>query len=126
MIKKLSSLNIIFAIVYVIVYLKSGTFNSTSGILVIIVFNWLGLRSFELDDYKWGIWHYLTGGWTLYFIWTLMYGAVEIISAAIEFNFITNDTLTNLILTFIFCGFVIVQLGLYLWKNYIQGKEQAS
>ena len=71
-IQKLSSLNIILAIIYVLVYLKGGTFNSTAGILMIIVFNWLGLRSFELDTYKWGIWHYLTGVWSLYFIGTLI------------------------------------------------------
>lgn len=119
MIQKLSSLNIIFAIIYVLLYLKSGTFNSTAGILVIIIFNWLGLRSFQLDDYKWGIWHYLTGVWTVYFIGTLIYGSLNILSAAIEFDFITNDTLTNLILTFAFSLLVLVYFCLYFWKNYL-------
>ena len=119
MIQKLSSLNIIFAIIYVLLYLKSGTFNSTAGILVIIIFNWLGLRSFQLDDYKWGIWHYLTGVWTVYFIGTLIYGSLNILSAAIEFDFITNDTLTNLILTFTFSLLVLVHFCLYFWKNYL-------
>jgi len=126
MIQKLSSLNIIFAIIYVLVYLKSGTFNSTSGIFVIIVFNWLGLRSFQLDSYKWGIWHYLTGLWTLYFIWTLVYGSVNILGAAIEFDFITNDTLTNLILTFIFSLSVIVHFGAFIWKNYKASRAVVS
>ena len=126
MIQKLSSLNIILAIIYVLVYLKSGTFNSTAGIFVIIVFNWLGLRSFQLDSYKWGIWHYLTGVWTLYFIWTLIYGAVNILSAAIEFDFITNDTLTNLILTFIFSLSVIVHFCAFFWKNYKAKKALMS
>lgn len=122
MVQKISSLNIIFAILYLLVYLKSGTFNSTAGILVIIVFNWLGLRSFHLDDYKWGIWHYLTGVWTLYFVGTLFYGAVNIMSAAIEFDFITNDTLRNLILTFTFCIFVLIHFVLFAYRNYKQFK----
>lgn len=118
MIKKISSLNIILAIIYVLMYLKSGTFHSTAGILVIIVFNWLGLRSFELENYKWGIWHYLTGFWTIYFIWTLIYGGIHILSAAIEYDFITNDTLTNLILTSIFSILVVVQFLISAYKSY--------
>jgi hypothetical protein len=118
--QKLSSFNIIFAVIYVLIYLKSGTFNSTSGILAIIVFNWLGLRSFQLDNYHWGIWHYLTGGWILYFIGTLVYGAINILSASLEFNFISNDALVNLILTFIFCVLVMVHFGMYLRRNYME------
>ena len=126
MIQKLSSLNIILAIIYVLVYLKSGTFNSTAGIFVIIVFNWLGLRSFQLDSYKWGIWHYLTGVWTLYFIGTLVYGSVTFIRAAMEFDFITNDTLTNLILTFIFSLSVVVHFCAYFWKSHIGNRSPIS
>ncbi|MEJ5993672.1 hypothetical protein WG904_04500 [Pedobacter sp. Du54] len=120
MIQKLSSFNIILAIVYVLVYLKSGTFNSTTGILVIIVFNWLGVRSFHLDNYRWGILHYLTGAWTLYFIGTLVYGAVNIVSASIEFDFITDDTLWYLIVNFFFCTLVMIQLTHYGYKYYKQ------
>ena len=116
--QKLSSLNIILSVIYMLVYLKSGTFNSTAGILAIIVFNWLGLRSFELDAYKWGIWHYLTGVWSLYFIGTLIYGAVNILSAAIEFDFISNDTLWYLVVNFVFCLLVTVQFCLFFIKNY--------
>ena len=122
-IQKLSSLNIILAIIYVLVYLRSGTFNSTAGILMIIVFNWLGLRSFELDAYKWGIWHYLTGVWSLYFIGTLIYGAINILSAAIEFDFISNDTLWYLVVNFVFCLFVLTHVTSYGYKNYLSKKD---
>ena len=122
-IQKLSSLNIILAIIYVLVYLKGGTFNSTAGILMIIVFNWLGLRSFELDVYRWGIWHYLTGVWSLYFIGTLIYGAVNILSAAIAFDFISNDTLWYLVVNFVFCVFVIAHVTSYGYKSYLSKKD---
>ena len=122
--QKLSSLNIILSVIYMLVYLKSGTFNSTAGILAIIVFNWLGLRSFELDTYKWGIWHYLTGVWSLYFIGTLIYGAVNILSAAIEFDFISNDTLWYLVVNFVFCVFVIAHVTSYGYKSYLSKKME--
>lgn len=125
-IQKLSSLNIVLAIVYVLVFLKSGTFNSTAGIFMIIVFNWLGLRSFQLDDYRWRIWHYLTGIWSLYYIGILVYGEVNILSAAIEFDFISNDTLMYLIINFLFCVSVGVHLVLYMYKNYQQLKYSST
>ncbi len=120
--QKISYLNIILAILYVLVYLKSGTFNSTVGILMIIVFNWLGLRSFQLESYRWGIWHYLVGGWVLYFIGTLLYGAIHIIGSAFEFNFIGNDTVWYLIINFVFCGSILTQITSYGYKNYLEVK----
>ncbi len=118
MLQKLSSLNIVLAILYVLIYLKSGTFNSTAGIFMIIVFNWLALRSYQLDDYKWKVLHYLTGLWTLYFIATLIYGAVNILGASIEFDFITNDTLTYLVVNFVFCAFIVTHFTMFIYKNY--------
>lgn len=120
--QKLSSLNIFLAILYVLVYLKSGTFNSTAGIFMIIVFNWLGLRSFQLENHRWGIWHYLVGGWVLYFIGTLLYGAVNILCESIEFGFFSNDTVWYLVINFIFCGSILTQITSYGYKNYLEIK----
>jgi len=120
MIQQLSFLNIVLAILYVLVYLKSGTFNSTAGILMIIVFNWLGSRSFELDDYRWRIWHYFFGLWSLYFIGTLIYGAVNILGDVILYKVMGDETLSYLIINFVFCISVAVHLIIYLVKNYKQ------
>jgi hypothetical protein len=118
MLQKLSYFNLILAIVYLLMYLKSGTFNSTAGIFVIIVFNWLCLRSYQLDDYKWKIWHYLTGLWSLYFIGTIIYGIFNIVAPAIEYNFISNDTLTYLIIGVAFSVSVVAHVILYFLRNY--------
>jgi hypothetical protein len=118
MLQKLSYFNLILAIIYLLVYLKSGTFNSTAGIFVIIVFSWLYLRSYQLDNYKWKIWHYVTGLWVLYFTGTIIYGAIHILGASIEYDFISNDTLLYLIFSFVFCLMVIVHLVFYFWRNY--------
>lgn len=84
---------------------------------MIVVFNWLCLRSYELDDYKWKIWHYLIGIWSLYFIATVIYGAVNIILPAIEYDFISTDTLNNLILTAIISLAVIFHFIFYFLRN---------
>ncbi|MBB2146390.1 hypothetical protein GM921_12890 [Pedobacter sp. LMG 31464] len=123
MLQKLSYFNLILAIIYLLVYLKSGTFNSTAGIFVIIVFSWLCLRSYQLDNYKWKIWHYLTGLWSLYFIGTLVYGAINIISPAIEYDFMSSDTATYLTISSIFVLTVIIQFAVYLVRGL---KEQRA
>ncbi|WP_316785869.1 hypothetical protein [Pedobacter frigiditerrae] len=117
MLQKLSYFNLILAIIYLLVYLKSGTFNSTAGIFVIILFSWLCLRSYQLDNYKWKIWHYLTGLWSLYFIGTIIYGIYNIIAPAIEYNFISNDTLTYLTIGIVFSISVLVHIIIYFLRS---------
>ncbi len=118
MLQKLSYFNLVLAMVYLLVYLKSGTFNSTAGIFVVIVFNWLCLRSYQLDNYKWKIWHYLTGLWSLYFIGTIIYGSVFILSSSLEYSFISNDTLTYLLISIVFSMSVLLHLGIYVKESY--------
>ncbi len=120
--QKLSSLNIVLSIIYVLVYLKSGTLNSTAGIFMITVFNWLALRSFQLNDYRWKIWHYLIALWVVYFVGTLVYGAINILSSSIVYNFISDDTIVYLIINSVFCALLIIQLIMYAYKNYIELK----
>jgi len=117
MLQKISYFNLMFAIVYVLVYLKNGTLNSTVGIFMIIVFNWLGLRSFQLDDYSWKIWHYLTGLWSLYYAGFVLYGVINILISSFEYNFISNDARIFLVLSFVFVIAVIVHFVVYFLKN---------
>jgi hypothetical protein len=118
MLQKLSTLNLIFAIAYLLIYLKSGTFNSSAGIFFIILFNWLCLRSYQLDRYKWSIWHYLIGLWCLYFVGTLIYGAIHVWTAAIEVDFFSSDTVILLIMSMGLSIMVGVHLLFYWIKNY--------
>jgi len=118
MLQKLSYLNLILAIAYLLIYLKSGTFNSTAGIFMVIVFNWLCLRSYQLDDYKWKVWHYLTGLWSIYFIGTIIYGSFFILSSAIEYSFISNDTTIYLIVSFAFSIAVVTHFIIYLLRSF--------
>ncbi|RZK56919.1 MAG: hypothetical protein EOO87_04240 [Pedobacter sp.] len=117
MLQRLSYFNLIFTIIYLLVYLKDGTVNSTLGILAVIIFNWLALRSFQLENYKWKIWHYLAGLWSLYYAGFVLYGAFNILISSIEYEFISSDTRTFLVLSFVFSIAVIVQFVSYLAKN---------
>ena len=116
MLLKLSYFNLIFALVYVLVYLKDGTINSTVGILMVMVFNWLGIRSYQLDNYKWKFWHYLIGIWSLYYACYVLYGVVNILTAAFEYNYVSDDTITFLLLSGIFCIALISHLIVYSVK----------
>ena len=118
MFQKLSYFNLIFAIIYVLVYLKDGTLNSTVGILMVIVFNWLALRSYQLENYKWKLWHYLTGFWSLYYAGFIFYGAANIFISSIEYDFISNDTKTFLALSLIFSLAVCIHFAIYLRKHF--------
>jgi uncharacterized iron-regulated membrane protein len=115
---KLSYFNLLLAIVYLLIYLRSGTFNSTAGTLMIIIFNWLYLRSFENDKYKWTVFHYLTGLWSIYFIGTVVYSTVHVLLAAIAFDFITNDTIFNIVISFMLSIGVVFHFVVYGFKNF--------
>ena len=117
MLLKLSYFNLVLAIVYLLIYLKSGTFNSSAGILFVIIFSWLCIRSDQLDQYRWSVLHYLSGLWCLYFIGTLIYGAINIIVSAVEVDFLSNDILIFLILSISFSVLVFIQIILYWVKN---------
>ena len=120
MLQKLSYFNLLLAIIYLLVYLKSGTLNSTVGIFVIIVFNWLCIRSYQLDQYKWGFVHYLTGLWSLYYVGFIIYGTINILTAVFEFSFIGSDRLIFLLLSFLFCLSTGVHSICYFYKNYVE------
>ena len=124
MLQKLSYINLILAIVYVLVYLKSGTFHSTAGILVVIIFNWLYIKAYQIDDYKWKIWHYVTGLWCLYFIGTIGYGSINVIMTSVESDFISNETVNYLLLSVLFSLLVVFHLVCYGIKNFKALKEK--
>ena len=117
MFQKLSYFNLMFAIVYVLVYLKSGTLNSTTGIFTVIVFSWLGLRSYQVENYKWNIWHYLSGLWSLYYAGFVMYGVINVLISAFEYDFASYDTQIFLVLSFVFSTAVMVHFVIHFWKN---------
>lgn len=117
MLQKISYFNLMFAIIYVLVYFRDTSINFTMGIVMIVVFNWLALRSYQIDNYKWSLWHYVAGLWSLYYIGFLLYGTVNVLKTVLEYQFASRDTLTFLILSAILSINVIVQSITYFLKN---------
>ncbi|MEE1946307.1 hypothetical protein VRU48_14375 [Pedobacter sp. KR3-3] len=117
MLQKLSYFNLFVAILYMVVYLKSGSLTSTSGILAIVVLNWLALRSFQLADYRWKIWFYPFALWAIYYAGLLVYGLVNVIVPAIEYSFMSNDNLIYVTLTAVLVAGVLWHAVAYFLKN---------
>lgn len=87
------------------------------GIVMIVVFNWLALRNHQIDDYKWSLWHYIAGLWSLYYVGVLFYGTINVFKTVLEFQFASNDTLRFLILSATLSIAVVVQAIIYFLKN---------
>lgn len=117
MLQKLSYFNLMFAIAYVLIFFRESNLNFTMGVLMIVIFNWLALRSHQRDNYRWSLWHYLTGLWTMYYIAFLLYGAFNVLGLAIEYQFASKDTITFLVLTFILSASVLFQASVYFLSN---------
>lgn len=120
----LSYFNIGLSLIYLLFYLRSGTFNSTAGITAIVVFNWLAIRSFVTDRYGWTVWQYLFGLWSVYYSLYLGNGTYNLIATSIEVGFILQETLLNILLSlFLICG-VLLHFIQYFKKSGQLGNRQ--
>ena len=86
-------------------------------ILMIVVINWLALRSYQIDNYKWSIGYYLPALWSIYYIGFLLYGTLNVLYTAIEYQFASNDTIIFLVLSTTLSITVLSQLLMYFLKN---------
>ena len=117
MLQKLSYFNLMFAIAYILIFFRENNLNFTMGILMIVIFNWLALRSNQINNYRWSIWHYVTGLWSMYYVAFLLYGAFNVFGLAIEYQFASNDTITFLVLSFTLSALVLSQAFIYFLSN---------
>ncbi len=123
MLQKISYFNLMFAIAYVLIFFRENTLNFTFGILMIVIFNWLALRSYQISNYKWSFWHYITGLWSTYYILFLLYGAVNVLQSSIAYQFASNDTITFIVSSFILSIFVLLQAIIYFLANLRQIRD---
>ncbi len=117
MLQKISYFNLMLSIAYILIFFRDNTVNFTMGILMIVIFNWLALRSYQINDYKWSFWHYLAGLWSIYYILFLLYGTVNVLISSIEYQFASNDTITFIVLSFMLSIFVLFQALIYFLSN---------
>ena len=114
---RLAYFNIFFIMAYLLVYLQSGSFVSSTGGIAIILFSWLGLRSHETENYNWKWWHYIVALWTLYFVGTVLYGTFNVILPAIEYAYADNSTIIYISMSLILSISNVSYFLLYFKEN---------
>ncbi len=123
MLQRISYFNLMYAITYALIYFREFTLNFTMGILMIVIFNWLALRSNQIDNYKWSVWHYMICCWNLYYIGFLLYGTYNVLHTSIEYQFVSNDVVIFIVLSFaLSCG-VLFQILKYFLINISELKK---
>ena len=110
MIKPLSYINISLALIYHVMYLMNSYSLTILGILVVIVYSGLSLRSIEKDK-PFTPMHYSLGMVSLIFAAFLITWTVNIVLSSIEYNYFGNSWLYISIAT-VFALCIILQYAL--------------
>jgi hypothetical protein len=119
MLKRLSYLNILFAFTYFITYLQAGSYYAIVGLIFVIIFNWLTLKSLEQENYKWTIFQYITVIPTVIAALFFLYSSGNMIYANMSYNYISLNFLFLEVFSVVFGITLIVQIGMsiYLYTN---------
>jgi len=96
MLKKLSYLNIAFAIAYLVLYLLNSTSFAMVGIFVVIIFNAIVLKHLERDE-PFKIVHFVIGATNIFFAGFMTLWLSHIIISSINYHYFGNTWLYILI-----------------------------
>ena len=112
MLRTLSYLNLILAVVYFLGWLQNGSGWIIAGLLFTVVFNWLVLRSMEQAISGWSFAQWFTAVFTLLFALFTGYSATLLSLSTIEYSNYQWNTLLLIFLGFLFSGTLLIQLFL--------------
>jgi hypothetical protein len=111
MVKKLSYLNIAFAIAYFVLFLLNSTSFAMVGILVVIVFNAVVLKHLEQNEPFKSI-HFVMGATNIFFAGFMTLWVSHIILSSINSHYFRNSwfyiTITCCFIISIFTHFILV------------------
>jgi len=124
MIRTLSYLNLIFAVLYFLQYLQNGNSFVISGLLAAVVFNWMALRSVENGQFKWTAFHWIIAVLTLCFAVLTGYSAVIILLDAIEYNYYPITSILLFGSGLLFSAVILFHLYLCLVKSIQKKSDQ--
>lgn len=102
MLRTLSYLNLVLAVIYFLGWLQNGNGWIITGLLFTVVFNWLVLRSIEQARSGWSFPQWFTAGFTLLFALFTGYSAILLSLSTIEYSNYQWDTLLLIFLGFLF------------------------
>jgi len=124
MLKTLSYFNLIFSVIYFLVYLQNGGFGPVSALLGVVVFSWMVLRGLENEQKKWPLLQWVSAVMSLIFAALTGYGAVVLLLDAIEYQYYPLQVLLLIVSGFLFTATVLVQLFRAYCNNYSKIIEQ--
>lgn len=117
MLRTLSYLNLIFAVLYFLTYLLNGNRWVVSGLLIVIVFNWMVLRNMETEQTKWSALQWLAGFVTLLYASYMGYSAVLLLIDTISYHYYPAETIILIISGILFSFMIFLQLLTSLYKK---------
>ncbi|QNK62700.1 hypothetical protein H7F33_19525 [Pedobacter sp. PAMC26386] len=117
MLRTLSYLNLLFAVLYFLAYLLNGNRWVVFGLLVVIVFNWMTLRNLETGQAKWEVLQWLAGGITLLYASYMGYGAILLLVDTISYHYYPTETILLIASGFLFAITIFLQLFTALYEK---------
>lgn len=115
MLRNLSYLNLIFSVCYFLAYLQNGGPLVIAGLLSVVVYNWLVLRSMEQLEQKRTLMQWLFGIVSGCFALYITYGDIRLVSDAISYNYFPQTTIVLVTAGLLFALSIIF----HLFKSYL-------
>lgn len=112
MLSSLSYLNLIAAVLYFLVYLQNGSSWPVAGLLCVIVFNWMTLRSMERGQAKWSVLQWFLSFLSLLYALFLLYSAGNLTLGAINYHYFPLNSSLLVVSGLLFAVLIILQLFL--------------
>jgi hypothetical protein len=117
MLRTLSYLNLIFAVLYFLSYLLNGNRWVVFGLLIVIIFNWMVLRGMETLQIKWPVLQWLAGAVTLLFASYMGYSAVLLLIDTVSYHYYPTETILLISSGLLFSFTIFLQLLISLNKK---------
>ena len=124
MIRTLSYFNLLFAVLYFLGYLQNSGAFVISGLLAVIVFNWMALRSLENEQFQWTVFHWAAAILTLSFAAFTGYTATTLLLDVVEYRYYPAPAITLISCGFIFTLAILFHLYLTLAKSIRKKSDQ--
>jgi len=112
MLKTISFFNLIFAVSYFLVYLQNANRLIVIGLLAVVVFNWMAIRSLETGQLKWTFLHSALALPDLLFSLFTGYSNILLLIDIIDNNYYAWNTISVIASGLAFAVAVLSQLFL--------------
>lgn len=110
MLRNLSYLNLIMAVLYFLGYLQNGNALAIAGLLSVVVFSWLVLRSLEREKLWWSFPQWILSFTSLLYAASLAFSAVNLVIDSIGYQYFPANVILLIVSGLLFALLIILQL----------------